>query len=74
MTYDEMIQGIWGISMPEPKTESECRDELRGAAGDAEQTIDDLPCEEHKDMVRQGADLFRKVADQIEEVQKGRAG
>lgn len=67
------VFGIYGgFPVPEPMTESEVRDTLRGAAGDAEQTIDSAPCEEHKAQIKQAADLLRGVAQEIEDVQNAR--
>lgn len=70
----DWVFGIYGIPMPEPEpmTEGEVRDTLRGAAGDVEQTIDSAPCDEHKATIRQAADLLRGVAQEIEDVQSAR--
>ncbi len=72
---DQWGWGIYGIPPipPEPMSEAEIRDTLRGAAGDAEQTIDSAPCDEHKAQIKQAADLLRGVADEIESVQKSRS-
>lgn len=68
------IAGIYGIppAKPEPMSEEEQIKALRGAAGDSEQTIDDLPCDEHKADVRKAADLLRGVAQEIEDVRNAR--
>lgn len=70
---DEWVSGMWPyIPIPEPMTQDEIRDRLRGAAGDIEQAIPDAPCGEHKEGYKRVAKELRDWADEIESVQKAR--